>query len=421
MKLVVSEADGAITVSLERVDGSVDRASPHTFRSPLEATDLNSLGWYLETYLDSPHGAYETRARGIEAQFDTWGVALFDAIFGVNQEATDLYRAAGTGGLVELLLRSEDAAFLRLPWELMRDPLLAQPLSAVVAAFCRTPSSAPHPRHAVRVDDILRVLLAISRPKDLAEVDYRSIARPLLRAMTRARNSGKHVRVDVLRPPTLDALITQLRNAREEKRAYHILHFDGHGSVGDDTEITIWFETSAGHKHAVSAGTLASTVIDADVPIVVLNACQSAQLGERSVLNSSLATRLVRDGVPAVLAMSHSLLVSSAVEFMTAFYEDLFTSHQLGQALKAGRQRLAGEGGQPRSRQRQLADWMVPVLYVGGNVAISSPTARPRTAPSIDPENVDGAMMTESDAALATFVGRVEEFHELERAFLAPA
>jgi hypothetical protein len=94
---------------------------------------------------------------------------------------------------------------------------------------------------------------------------------------------------------------------------YHILHFDGHGTLSGLSEGRIVFETADGKPELITASQLNDLLGEYAVPGVVLNACQSAMLNEESEdAFSSVAAALLRSGARSVVAMSYSLYVSGA-------------------------------------------------------------------------------------------------------------
>jgi hypothetical protein len=225
--------------------------------------------------------------------------------------------------------------------------------------------------------EVLRVLMVIARPAGGRDVGYQMVARPLLERLGAVR--GK-VALDVLRPPTLPALGATLRAAADAGTPYHILHFDGHGTFGVHAPAAghsqhqldagtaergfLVFEKPGGGQDLVSADTFALTVSQGQVPLVVLNACRSGMLGETAV-EAAVATQLLEGGAASVVAMGYSVYAVAAAEFMTAFYEALFSGKAVSEAVAAGRQRLFQNKLRPSPKGLlELEDWMVPVHYL---------------------------------------------------------
>jgi len=115
---------------------------------------------------------------------------------------------------------------------LLRDPRRATPLALDLAAIDRTlvieGAAAPVPP-----GEMLRVLMVIARPSGLKDVGYQMVARPLVERLSAVRGQ---VALDVLRPPTLDAMHEALGAATDAGEPYHILHFDGHGAFREVSE-----------------------------------------------------------------------------------------------------------------------------------------------------------------------------------------
>ena len=212
-------------------------------------------------------------------------------MFGAGKPGHDAYLRSREGP-AELVIISRSPAFLSLPWELLRDPRRATPLALDLTAIDRTlvieGAAAPVPP-----GEVLRVLMVISRPAGPKDVGYQMIARPLVERLSAVRG---RVALDVLRPPTLEAMNQLLGAAAIAGEPYHILHFDGHGTFGRalaggaagqshfDTGPAargyLAFESEGGGEHLVGADEFALIVSQAKVPLVVLNACRSGMLGQ---------------------------------------------------------------------------------------------------------------------------------------------
>src|SRR2546427_3152441 len=114
----------------------------------------------------------------------------------------------------------------------------------------------------------------------------------------------------------------------------------------------------------VDAREMASLVRQHRIPLVCLDACQSAQA--ETDPTASVAARLLEEGVTSVVAMSHSVLVETARRFVQAFYAALAEGARVGQAMLAGQQALYGDpyrGKIMGAGDLHLRDWFVPVLY----------------------------------------------------------
>lgn len=112
---------------------------------PLTSDELEDLRWYLEDYLRAPFGVYEDRGPQIADRLPAWGHRIFTSLF-ASSKPRDAYVAirtrASQGGWPELVVRSEHAGWLAVPWELLADPAVSSPavLDAVsVSRSCPAP------------------------------------------------------------------------------------------------------------------------------------------------------------------------------------------------------------------------------------------------------------------------------------------
>ncbi|MFE6946295.1 tetratricopeptide repeat protein, partial [Streptomyces chartreusis] len=359
---------------------------PVALEQPLDGRVLEELRWYLEEYLRAPFGVYGERGLQVAAELPGWGERVFSAVFGAGP-ARDAYlraraRAEARGGRVELVVVSAAAQALGWPWELMRDPGRPTPLALDTrVAVSRTMPTADLGQVFTVGGSRLRVLMVISRPRGTRDVGYQMIARPLLERLAAVRG---HVELVVLRPPTLKRLQEVLAAAREAGEPFQIVHFDGHGVFGQSLGSSggagrpvmfrdpgpqgmLAFEKPEGGSDLVPAQEVARVLKQAQVPVVVLNACQSAVVG--SQVEAAVATRLVQEGTAAVVAMAYSVYAVAAAEFMAAFYERLFAGDRVSEAVAAGRRRLAQQDLRPSPKgMMPLDDWVVPVLYTRSEV-----------------------------------------------------
>jgi hypothetical protein len=237
---------------------------------------------------------------------------------------------------------------------------------------------------------------------------------------------GWPVHIDVLRPPTFN----QLRVALEEKPGfYHIVHFDGHGGFGDRASAgapvgrqsmrdkyaapvgALVFETDNQTEDLITADTLCELLRPHKIPAMILNACQSAAINEKSGDPfSSVAVSLLRAGIRSVTAMSYSLWVSGARVFVREFYRKLLGDGDAPAAMQAARREMYGENKRDTYYgQIDFKDWIVPVLYQ---------QSAEDMLPKIKPVAQRVRMLP--DEALETgdygFIGRQSEILALERA-----
>ncbi len=329
------------------------------------------LRWYLEKFLDYPFHPDTDLAERVRECLVKWGRDAFNALFD-NREGGAMLDAAVDGRYrnLHLQIASDDPRVLAWPWEALRDPK-ANYLAHACQIERRLDSvSDPGPFPENLPKDRVNILLVTARPYE-NDVKYRSVSR-LLVELVQKRSLPAHVHV--LRPPTFDALRSHLRDKPD---FYHILHFDGHGAYGNTStdsapgftfrgmEGCLVFETDTGDPHPVRAEQISSLLREYAAPAVVLNACQSAMIDKDAKDTfASVASSLVQCGVRSVVAMAYSLYVSGAQTFLPDFYQRLFETGSVAQAVRAGRQQMFAHPDRicPRGRH-PLDDWLVPVLY----------------------------------------------------------
>ena len=440
-----------------------DRAGE--FTAPLGPTEADKLRWYLESYYRWPAAEFEKRARSIEDELPMWGSALWRALLrALGSDLAEWLAATETGrrlltlrmappGWLPMASANVDriehraapgmragarsamaravsfddrppeqiardtaataalARLLALPWELIgkdgghlfqRDPAV-DVRRVIVPRDVRAPLSPRQPP--------IRVLVVVARPDDAGLIDPRASADGLIDAVTPL---GGAVELSFLRPPTVDALAEALRRV-----PYDVLHFDGHGVYhAESGRGYLCFEhrnpdkRRAGATELIDGVELRRALGDRRLPLAFLEACQTAQAGDRA--DAAVASALLTAGAESVIAMSHSVLVTTAKIFTEAFYRALIGGRTVAEAVTVARQVLAAN--RERGAGLRLTDWYVPllfqrgedpVLWTGGRDIHADPraardrAARHATLPTLDTHD---------------FVGRLHERLALERA-----
>jgi hypothetical protein len=222
--LVDLGGDGQVGVLSWPDGGLPEEVSKGPLVWPLDAKALEDLRWYLEDYLQAPYGVWEDHGPAVREKLPTWGEQVFESVFG-GGPARFAYERARDKGL-ELVFRSADPALLGLPWELMRDE--SGPVALGKGGISRSLPVAGGAGTLEVPGGKLKVLMVISRPAGTGDVGYQMVARPLLERLNAVRGE---VDLTVLRPPTFDALSRTVREAAEAGSPFHVVHFDGHGSM----------------------------------------------------------------------------------------------------------------------------------------------------------------------------------------------
>lgn len=439
LELNLTFADpGHVQVSLRGGEENYDPAT-QAFAPPLDEAARADLTWYLETY--PAHYTTEiddARAAGIAARLPEFGLALFNAVFADRAPARlyERFREADAPRL--LTISGLHPSVLGQPWELLCDPdgtflFLETPRIPIRR---RLPGSGRAPfRPAVK--DRVHLLFVVSRPDGSGFLDPRADPMAVMDALDQA--APGRVTVEFLRPPTLEALRQRLNDA--SLPPIDILHFDGHGvydahgqlddakqragAYGDELRDAaapaphgyLLFETEKHEPDLVAAATVGDLLQSKRVGLVILSACQSAMVGGDDPL-ASVAPRLIRAGIPAVLAMTQSVLVPTTRELSRHLYRALARGDSIGEALDEARGALHFNPKRGERRRDggivplKLADWFVPALYQAG---VNTPLlTRAAPAPAAPPPAAD----TLPPLPEAGFFGRRRELHDIERWFV---
>ena len=404
---------------------------------------LPELAWYLEQYLEMPAGADAQRADAITATLKAWGKEAFDRLFDNRVAGLWYENARDSLSDLEIKIVSTSPAVLSWPWEALYS---GDEYLSLHCCMERQPPNLNLPYKAPKKTDALHILFIVSRPDTENKVNYHGLEREIIRYI---RDNNAAVTVDVLRPPTFD----NLRKTLEKRRGYyHIVHFDGHGSYGpvpgatetDESEAPkteeqivlsvpslvkdpakyqgvegkLVFEKERPDKDGndedlVGAEKLGQLLTRCGVPMMVLNACQSAKIdGQADDPFASVAARLLKAGIPSVVAMGYSLYVSAAKQFVPAFYEALFRNGGPAGAMRAGRQAMYAHPERPCFYgECPLQDWIVPELY-------QQIPAGKRILPAV--QKLSGTRADAFPNELRKIgdyglIGRGREIHDLER------
>ena len=365
----------------------------YKFKAPLGLLELEEIRWYIESYYRWPTGVFKERASKTEGALPAWGQALYAAALGGEsaREPLDEWQRKsgsrrfsvqvdseplkGTGEDESALIREAASDLLSLPWEIMHDETgyLSQGGNGVRV---RRRLINRKRTTTLQADLPIRVLLLSPRPEidqdgnPVGYIDHRASALPLVQAV---ENLGEAlVQVDILHPPTFPALQAALEKAQAENNPYEIVHFDGHGVYDRRVGLgALCFEAPRDSQKLgqrlldlVHATELAAELRAYGVPLIFLNACQSAQSTDDPM--ASVAAKLLQEGVGSVVAMSHTVLVETARRFVQPFYRSLAEGQRVGDAMLAGQAALYGDpyrGKMMGAGDLELQDWFVPVLY----------------------------------------------------------
>jgi tetratricopeptide (TPR) repeat protein len=380
--------------TLDRVVVTFDGVEAEVpFVSPLSEEDLAELRWYLESYTASYTADIDDgRAQRLKDQLKNWGEALYRSVFqGDTIERFIDFRNLRESGRV-VTVQASHPVLLSLPWELLHTPqggylFNEKPRISIRRNLAKTGGRS---LQKIKPKDRLRLLFVVSRPAGAGFLDPRLEPKAVMEAL--ASEGIDRVDVEFLRPATLQKLCDRL----EREPAIDILHFDGHGVFDTDGKLReqvkqtlppqfagmkaeqsdgvgknvgyLLFEDEAGKKVFVDADRLGELLHQQQIGLVVLSACQSSTVAGEDAFGS-VAARLTQTGIPAILAMPYSVLITTTHNLFAEFYKQLAMGKGIGEALDNARRRLLSNplrGERSRGMTRvalNLEDWFVPTLY----------------------------------------------------------
>ncbi len=268
-----------------------------------------------------------------------------------------------------------------LPWELMFDAqgvhgFLARSKSATLV---RHFDGLPIPSTPSKQGP-LRILVVTASPSDAPPVSA-TLEATTIRSILSGRSSNLIHTLQLLRrrfslPSSgeatielkqlvdVDVLCNASRRTLQQKldsaQGYDVIHFAGHGLIHDRRSYLLLEQPTNGSAEALSdpitVEEFAELIAHPRLSLVVLNACQTAGT---LPLFTNAARAIMQRQTPAVIGMQTEVLDQSAMEFAREFYHAWAAGEAIEGALVSAR-RLMTE-----ARHGVIADWSIPVLYLG--------------------------------------------------------
>ncbi|MEW6349111.1 MAG: tetratricopeptide repeat protein, partial [Thermodesulfobacteriota bacterium] len=407
---------------------------PISITDPLAKGEEALLEWYFEQHLRFPF-THQVRAQKAAERIKTYGEALFEQVF-KDRRAWAAYQAALQAGVEHLAFEIEGSPeFHARHWEALKDPDLPEALALHAPMVRRNLKPRPMSAQ-LRGSPTVNILVVTARPDGARDVGYRTISRPLVEGLRQAgvpvhieilrpgtyqalaehlvtvretHGTGYYhvVHFDVhgavlsheqlLKGVETDCWSFQQRYGRSDIAPYPGLKAflflegseDGRDKAKEPQKPTEPAKTSRRADPAeaqerakrceavqpadpVEANELADLLITHQVPIVILNACQSGKQvkgegedGHPETRETSLGSRLMAAGVQTVLAMAYSVTVTAAELLMTTLYGRIFAGKDLSAAIRRGRLELHNRKGRRAyfNQTIDLEDWLLPVVY----------------------------------------------------------
>src|SRR5262245_11363908 len=280
-----------------------------------------------------------------------------------------LYKAVFSAGIGSALDRSIEAAkreserlrirlrltnvpeLANLPWEYLYDELndrfLALSYKTSIVRYLET----PQPVNPLAVKPPLRALVMASSPIGYDALGVDKEWSNLQTAL--GKMPGGLVEVDRTEKATLEALRERLSGGNQ----YHIFHYIGHGGFDPRTgKSVLVMEDDRRQARFVDGPQLGVLLHNhPSLRVAILNACEGAVSNQNDVF-TGVAQNLIKQEMPAVIAMQYEITDSVAIILAKAFYESLARSAPVDTALAEARLAVfAADDG---------IEWGTPVLYL---------------------------------------------------------
>lgn len=255
---------------------------------------------------------------------------------------------------------------------------------SVVTPIVRTPEI-PQIIRPLAVSKPLNVLVMISSPSDYEKLNVEAEWQKVVDGISGTQQGAAAIQITRLTEATLAALQKQLR-----RQHYHIFHFIGHGGFDEQTnEGVLLLEDEEGRSRQVSGNQLGTLLHDhPSLRLALLNSCEGGRTSQSDPF-AGVAQQLLRQGVPAVIAMQFEITDSAAITLAQEFYSALAEGYPVDGALAEARKSLFTSGND--------IEWGSTGLFLRAQgwqaleidkTASSSPAHEPEIAPQI-PEIAD--------------------------------
>lgn len=316
------------------------------------------------------------------------GRSLYDALFqGTIRDSWMTARgiAQNRREFLRLRLGLKGDLLPRLPWEVLHggDRPLATGTDVVFSRYQSsfTPMVFPlrtQPAALLEPSKPLKILMVIAAPTDQEVLQLKREALQLQEELQgslfngngdgggivydptiRSHQGGKapEIQLTILDQPGR-AILTQAL----EQGQYNVLHYAGHSNLGAAGGSLYLVNNRTGLTEELSGDDLAGLLVNNGIHMAVFNSCRGGYTAtaDPNDINQAgnLAAALIRQGIPAVLAMAEQIPDEVALTLSRLFYRNLKQGYPLDLSLSRARQGLISAYG---SHQPY---WALPILYL---------------------------------------------------------
>ena len=199
----------------------------------------------------------------------------------------------------------------------------------------------------------LRIALVISAPKGEEPVVFAPVEQALKDLV---EDKPEQIELFVVNPAQFGAVDEALK-----KHKPHILHFIGHGRLQNEKNEAVGqlaFMSGMGRAAWINAREFSERFTQHVPGIVVLQACEGGQLSPSKAF-VGVASKVVQQNIPVVVAMQYEVTNNTAIEFASRFYWELAEGCPVDVAAQLGRRAIANGANLHRTR-----DFDTPVIFM---------------------------------------------------------
>ena len=312
--------------------------------------------------------AYEEHRLVEEQHLKTVGSALWNAL--QLDEALEQAEAARGQAALPIVIESNDAAILALPWETLYHPCFGFLGRASGFTLSRRNPDVQAPLPEPRPEP-LRILLFTSLPDDLGEQERLEIEAEQAAVQEALMSLEQQGLIELEMPD--DGRLQSFRDQLHEFRP-QLVYMSGHGAFTHEPHNrrawgSFLFEDEWGNKALVDEQELADCFHNTGVQLLVLSACLSARQHPDHP-GSGLSETLYRHGIPHVIGMRESVFDAAGIQFAGALMRAIGARQPVDVALQQARaailQPLQGEVYRnmtdPARIQAAHGQWCLPQL-----------------------------------------------------------
>jgi hypothetical protein len=250
---------------------------------------------------------------------------------------------------LRILLDADGPNVSVIPWEFTVDPNARDEYLALRVPIIRSPHLIGSVSSS-RVALPLRVLGVSAQPTDLPALDTQREREDISKAFWQ-RLTPDDVHIEWLHEDRWAELAQAIRS-----QPWHVLHIMSHGGFDPAGGGYIQLSGENGTGRPISAVDLARLISEnPSLRLIVLNACESAFSNTEGIFTST-AEKLVREGIPAVVAMQYEITDTAALVFASSFYEQIAQGVPVDRAMTRARETV--------KMTNDSLEWATPVLFL---------------------------------------------------------